>query len=224
MNNILASQISPNNPVIKTRTKSFQDLEKLALEGLNYHWGRNSNHAVAKNVMINGEAYEVFINAINTKENSMDDVSLIYNTNRGWMRSGNPGSATLNPISWIGNLISREAICYNDGYIKYSSGNWYYSSNNDEDLEFKFTSAHEIGHEILKSYGGTAYSYGHKGSVNVVTQSMKNNSTNYSKNGEIDIMPYYPKNPPPSLYNRYTASQNDVLSLIWLTKFTIQQL
>ena len=45
-----------------------------------------------------------------------------------------------------------------------------YSYENNEDVDFKFTTAHEIGHEILKSYGGTAYSYGHKGSVNVVTQ------------------------------------------------------
>lgn len=66
VNNNLASQISPNNPVIRIRTKSFQDLEKLALEGLNYHWGRNSNHAVAKNVMINGEAFEVYVNTINS--------------------------------------------------------------------------------------------------------------------------------------------------------------
>ncbi|WP_159283874.1 hypothetical protein [Tenacibaculum maritimum] len=33
-----------------------------------------------------------------------------------------------------------------------------------ENLEFMDTSAHEIGHTILKAYGGTFYSYGHKGS------------------------------------------------------------
>lgn len=128
-------------------------MEKLALDGLNYHWGRNKNHAEAKDIKINGESYEVYIDAVNTKENSMDDVDLVYNTNKSWMRSGNPGSATGNPISWIGNLVSREAICYNVGYIKISR--WIYREEINEDIEFKFTSAHEIGHEILKSYGGS---------------------------------------------------------------------
>lgn len=80
--------------------------------------GRNRNHTVAKDVKIVNDSFEVYINAVNGNENSMDDISLVYNTNGDWMRSGNPGSATLNPISWIGNLVSREPVCYNVGYIK----------------------------------------------------------------------------------------------------------
>ena len=72
---------------IKSRTRSFDDLEKLAIDGLNYHWGRNQNHIVAKDVKIDSEPYEVYVNAINTQSNAMDDVSLIYNTNGKWMRS-----------------------------------------------------------------------------------------------------------------------------------------
>jgi hypothetical protein len=207
-------------PIIKTRTRSYIDLEKMALEGLKYHWGRNGGHAVAKDVKINGGSYEVYVNPINNTENAMDDLNLIFNTNGDWMRSGNPGSATLNPISWIGNLISREAVCYNVGYIKTSS--WRYREATSEDLEFKFTAAHEIGHEILKSYGGTGYSYGHKGSVNVVTQSMKDSAPNYPSSGEIDIMPYYPNDPPLSQYNRYAAAEKDVLALIWFTKIELK--
>ncbi|MFC6269717.1 hypothetical protein [Frigoriflavimonas asaccharolytica] len=150
----------------------------------------------------------------------MDDVSLVYNTNGKWMRSGNPGTATLNPISWIGNLVSREAICYNVGYIKFSNG-WGFTYDYNEDIKFKFTSAHEIGHEILKSYDITAYSYGHKGSVHVITQSMKDNSSSYSTSGEIDIMPYYPNDPPLALYDKYAAAEKDVLGLIWLSKIKI---
>ncbi|WP_231433824.1 hypothetical protein, partial [Chryseobacterium sp. Leaf313] len=119
-------------PPIKSRTRSFADLEKLAIDGLNYHWGRNKNHVAAKDIKISGEPFEVFLNAINTSEKSMDDISLVYNTNGSWMRSGNPGTATWNPISWVGNLISREAVCYNVGYIKYSNG-WNYESENNED-------------------------------------------------------------------------------------------
>ena len=207
-------------PVIKTRIKSFNDLEKLAIDGLKYHWGRNSNHVVAKNVSIQGEIYEVFVEPINTTENAMDDVSLVFNTNNKWMRSGNPGSATLNPISWIGNLVSREAVCYNVGYIK--GDKWSYREINNEEIDFSETSAHEIGHEILKSYGGTNYSYGHKGTVNVVTQSSNSNSGKNPTSGEIDLMPYYTDWLDYSQKNRIAASEKDVLSLIWLTKIIIK--
>lgn len=213
-------------PPIKSRTRSFADLERLAIEGLNYHWGRNEKHAVAKDVKVIGESYKVYVNTVNTDEKSMDDVSLVYNTNGSWMRSGNPGSATLNPISWIGNLVSREAVCYNIGYIKYSDG-WGYQADNEEDNEFKDTSAHEIGHEILKSYGGTAYSYGHKGSVNVVTQNRKDNAPEFPLSGEIDLMPYYKNNilgnehKQPNYFLRRAAAEKDVLSLLWLSKIKL---
>ncbi|WKL47767.1 DUF4280 domain-containing protein [Flavobacterium pectinovorum] len=213
------SEINPSYPVIKTRTQSFSDLEKLAIEGLQYHWGRNKNHFATKNITINSEHYEIYLSPMNTENNAIKAVKLIYNTNGEWMRSGNPGSIK-DPMTAVGNLVSRQAICYNVGYIKYSE-NWGYSYDNSEIEEFKFTSAHEIGHEILKKYGGTFYSYGHKGSVNSVTQSMKKHAPPYPKNGEIDIMPYYPVSPPLSLYNRYEAAENDVLGLIWLTKINI---
>ena len=74
--------------------------------------------------------------------------------------------------------MSREAICYNVGYIKYSKS-WEYQKSNDEDLGFMDTSAHEIGHTILKAYGGTIYSYGHKGSVNTVLQNQKSNAPKF---------------------------------------------
>lgn len=225
---IPASKINPSHPVIKRRTRSFSDLEKLALEGLNYHWGRNRNHDIAKFVNIYNEQYEVYIFSENTKKNTMDDVALNYNTNSDWMRSGNPGSATWNPISWIGNIVSREAICYNVGYIKYSNG-WGYSEEMDEDLEFKDTSAHEIGHEILKSYGTTEYSYGHKGSSEIYSldQHMKDDAPEFPLKGEIDLMPYFNNNilggkwKQPNYFQRRIASEKDVLSLVWLTKLKI---
>lgn len=214
-------------PPITKRTKSFSDLEKLAIDGLNYHWGRNKNHAEAKDVKIIGESYEVFIKSVNTEENSMDDINLVYNTNGDWMRSGNPGSATINPISWGGNLISREAVCYNVGYIKYSNG-WGYRYEANEEKEFKDTSAHEIGHEILKAFGGTFYSYGHKGSVNSVFQNRKDSAPEFPLNGEIDLMPYFKDNilgnehNQPNYFLRRVAAEKDVLSLVWLTKIEIK--
>ena len=81
--------------------------------------------------------------------------------------------------------------------------------------------AHEIGHEILKAFGDVYYSYGHKDSVNTVTQEIKNNAPEYPSTGEIDIMPYYPLHPPISIYNRFIALEKDVLGLLWLTKIDI---
>ena len=91
-----------------------------------------------------------------------------------------------------------------------------------EDKEFMFTAAHEIGHEILKAFGDVYYSYGHKGSVNTIMQSAKKDAPEYPKSGEIDIMPYYPFSPPLSIYDRYVASEKDVLGLIWLTKIDVR--
>ncbi|MFL0121837.1 hypothetical protein V2611_08560, partial [Tenacibaculum maritimum] len=151
---------------------------------------------------------------------------LIFNTNHKWMRSGNPGTVE-DPISFVGNIVSREAICYNVGYIKYSK-RWNYNQPHNEDLEFKFTSAHEIGHTILKAYGGTFYSYGHKGSVNTITQSESSEAKAYPKKGEIDIMPYHKENKlgkwyrQSNYYKRRVAHKKDVLSLIWLTKLNLK--
>ena len=202
---------------IKERTRSFQDLERLVLEGISYHWGRNRNHAVAKNVEINSEKYEVFVNPINTQSKAMDDISLIYNTNNDWMRSGNPGTVT-GFISAIGNLFSREAVCYNVGYIK-DSNQWRYRYEQYEDVNFKLTAAHEIGHEILKAFGDVYYSYGHKDTVNTVTQEIKDGTPEYPSTGEIDLMKYY-KN----YYDipRTIASETDVLGLLWLTKIKVK--
>ena len=82
--------------------------------------------------------------------------------------------------------------------------------------------AHEIGHEILKAFGDVYYSYGHKGTVNTVTQHIKDDAPNYPTQGEIDIMPYYPSDPPLSIYDRFVASERDILGLIWLAKINIK--
>jgi hypothetical protein len=225
--NIPANVLSGiNQPVIKSRTKSFTDLESLVLKGLEYYWGRNSKHFIAKNLKIDTQSFEFYMNAVNSEQNAMGDIELIYNTNGEWLRSGNPGSIK-DPITAVGNLISRQGICYNVGYIKHDWDNdkydgWRYASEKSEEDEFKLTSAHEIGHEILKKFGGTFYSYGHKGTVNTVTQNMENSAPPYPQNSEIDIMPYYPKSPPASLHKMYAAANADVLGLLWLTKIEIK--
>ncbi|GAA6765142.1 hypothetical protein AAFH68_10760 [Flavobacterium sp. CGRL1] len=213
---------------IKTRTKSFQDLINLAINGLNYHWGRNRNHAEAKDVKIIGESYELYMNAIVTENKAIGALELIYNTNGNWARSGNPGTIK-DPLSAAGNLISRQAICYNVGYTYaldwyefYKKNNWRYREESDENIEFQETSAHEVGHEILKKYGGTIYSYGHKGTVNPYLQNENANATAYPTSGEIDLMPYYTDWLKYNQRKRIAASEIDALSLLWLTKLLIK--
>ncbi|CAA0155318.1 hypothetical protein V3A08_05690 [Tenacibaculum maritimum] len=74
----------------------------------------------------------------------------------------------------------------------------------------------------LKAYGGTFYSYGHKGSVNTITQSENSKAIEYPKTGEIDIMPYYANVIPYYKYDNFSAANNDVVSLIWLTKIELK--
>ncbi|CAA0255733.1 hypothetical protein JIP32914_90009 [Tenacibaculum maritimum] len=66
------------------------------------------------------------------------------------------------------------------------------------------------------------YSYGHKGSVNTITQSESSNAKAYPKKGEIDIMPYYTNWLSYNQRNRMVAAMKDVLSLIWLTKIELK--
>ena len=221
---------------IKERTRSFKDLERLALEGINYHWSRCTEHAVAKNVEINSEKYECYTSAVNSKENSMNPVSLIYNTNNEWGRSGNPG------------ILAK--VFYNVGYIEYSN-NWGYQDEASEDDEFKETSAHEIGHEILRNYGGMIYSWQHKGSSYLLPQDKKPTKDNdksviviknythidnypssfgeyYPTTGEIDLMKYYHSLSPENKIiaypdsSRTVASEKDLLGLLWLSKIEIK--
>ncbi|NTE03481.1 hypothetical protein G6M26_06990 [Agrobacterium tumefaciens] len=219
------SEIRAGQPIIKTRTRAFTDLAKLAIDGLNYHWGRNKNHFIAKDLKINGESFEFCMNALQTEKNAIGAMELIYNTNGKWMRSGNPGSIK-DIMTAVGNVVSRQAICYNVGYINYSNG-WGYSPETSQDEVFKETSAHEIGHEILKKYGGTFYSYGHKGSTNSVFQYKYDDAPEIPLTGEIDLMPYLSNNAlggedkQLNYYKRKVGSEKDVLGLIWLSKIEI---
>lgn len=215
--NVLTNSI---HTPIKKRNRTYLDLENLAIKGLIYYWSRDSSHTVAKNVNIKGKSFELTLNVVNTTKDTMDDISLVYNTNRSWMRSGNPGTVD-GLISAVGNLVSREAVCYNVGFIKYSNG-WSFQKPSKEDIDFSETAAHEIGHTILKAFGGTGYSYGHKGSTGVVTQSKNKNTTNYPKSGEIDLMKYFKNWIPYSDRKRIAAAEKDVLGLIWLAKLKMK--
>ncbi|WP_157926178.1 hypothetical protein [Tenacibaculum maritimum] len=163
---------------------------------------------------VNGELYKVFVNAINTTENAIAPLSTKFVTN------GSPGRSRNWELSRIlfynvGFLFYNDWKSLNPNNPVFKNKGWYFENNDVE--EFKMTSAHEIGHEILLKYGGHKYSKGHKGSSSIITQKSKN--IPLPKQGKIDLMKYYDK-----YYDkqRTVASQKDVLSLLWLTKLELR--
>lgn len=232
---------------IKYRTRTYKDLEKLSIEGLNYHWGRNKNHAEAKNINIINEEYEIYMNALNKSENAMKSVDLVYNTNNYELRSNNPGdistfkSMLANIAKHIPYVPLSSQIYYNVGYLNVNyafqsellmqKDEWKYVdfNNINIDKDYSFTSAHELGHSILKSYaeyggGSTDFSYKHKGSSDYSdTLPINEGGYAYPQKGEIDLMIYYDEDPRMLDYDfkRIAAAEKDVLGLIWLTKIKI---
>jgi hypothetical protein len=234
-------------PPIKSRTKSFEDLKELALEGINKYWSSHKAN-IGNGIDINDEIYEIFVNPVNETNSkiSLDDVPLIYNTNNNWSRSGNTGGSYSDNnlddelMSLLPNGIIQR-ISYNVSYIKYSNG-WGYKHQTDEDKEFKFTSAHELGHEILQAYTGTIHSWQHKGSSYYFPQDKKpvkeesfkeehinidfmeeTKGENYPwGNKEIDLMKYYNNDPYVYDYDRIIANKKDILALLWLTKLNLK--
>jgi len=87
--------INSTKPIIKQRTKSFEELKEMVLIGINTYWSRRFTNT--KGTIINDENWEIIVNPINTDDSnvSLDDIPLIYNTNNPWSRSGNPGTSTL---------------------------------------------------------------------------------------------------------------------------------
>ncbi|MBS7253658.1 PAAR-like protein [Flavobacterium branchiicola] len=197
------------NSPIKVKTKTFDELKKYVLEGLNHYWSRNTNRG--KNVMLNGVAYEVFVNTNNEtdRSKSMDDIPLVYHTNGPWGRSGNPASLIVNAIPDTGMV---QQISYNAGYIKRFSTDyvgldgWIFQTEIDKEYpygknqydaisDFKETAAHEIGHEILYAYSDATFSWQHKGSsyLNQETKIPEREKSSVRKIAEkIPLAPYIP--------------------------------
>ncbi|WP_461532476.1 hypothetical protein [Sinomicrobium sp.] len=194
-----------NRQPLTTRSKSFDDLLQMALDGIYKYWSRHQGN-IGNGIDIEDKHYEIFVSAINTSNNSMPSPEIIFNTN------GKPGRSR----NWE---LSRK-LYYNDGYLQ-GEDRWIWPDNNYINNDFQHTSAHEIGHEILLAYGGHRYSKKHKGTSTLMQSTIPN--TPYPTSGEIDIMKYsdeayYPRH----FFDRSVAAEKDVLSLIWLTKLELK--
>ncbi len=177
---------------IKTRTKSFEELKEMVLDGINIYWSRHQGN-IGKNIQINNKKYEIFVNAINITDSnkSLDDIPLIYNTNSPWSRSGNTGGSYSDgnfddeimgilPNGLVQRISFNSGYIYHDNWKSWYKGHyihktkgWLFNSEVNETKDFEETSAHEIGHEILQAYAGTVYSWQHKGSSYYLPQDIK---------------------------------------------------
>ena len=191
------------------RARTFAELCRLAADGIKHHWSRP--------IRTGAGTFDVTTQPILTSKRAMDDVSLAYNTNRPWLRSSNPGRVR-GFYSLFGNFVP-ERIAYNVGWIQYSR--WIYETPATADLEFSLTAAHEIGHEILSAYGGDAYSYSHRGSSTIISQSklpLGEGGVSYPSGGSVDLMKYYHGVRPPGFRAITKASEEDVQALLWLSR------
>ena len=115
--------INTANPIIKKRTRSFDELKQMVLDGINIYWSRKSSKT--NGTIINNENWEIIVTAVNTDNSdiSLNDIPLIYNTNNPWSRSGNPGDSHFgdgNVMDELAKLLPDgivQRISYNVGYI-----------------------------------------------------------------------------------------------------------
>lgn len=141
----------------------YQKLKKLAAEGIRQYWSRNIR--VSKtNFMVKVQAHHRSFNAIPV------DLSIETDKNK-YARSMNPAMLGIDA-----------SFIYNKGYL---------GGLGRADSDFKLIAAHEFGHSVLMHAGGLPLSWGHKGSTNPLTQSVKSSVPGYPKSGPIDLMKYY---------------------------------
>jgi len=218
----------------KTVNKTFSELSQLTIDGIKEYWGRNSTRIInGKSINYSGVDYEVFINPINTKKKAMPRLGVVALKNKDGRSRNWWGSRKLfyNEDSAF-DIFQKVNKKYGIQPISKAAGLMI------DELDFKHTAAHEIGHEILQAFGGkNNYSYIHKGTSTLFTQKTKSKST-LPSSSEFDLMKYFAddyfvdrvgyidsrgnKVLGNEFFRRSVASEIDVLGLIWLTKMKVR--
>ncbi|MDG9671353.1 hypothetical protein ONV78_26705 [Hahella sp. CR1] len=196
----------------------FNDLKQMVFSAVKKSWSRGIN-LTTKNQCSH---FEILTKPIQSEKNAMDDIYLEYNANGPFIRSSNPGKVR-NVISFLGNVLS-EKIVYNTGWVRVS-GIWHFADKDVSDSKFMYSAAHEIGHEILSSYGTSIYSYSHKGSSTLLTQSPKPINSGgllYPENTEVDLMKYYNDGNAGDFTPQTRAGETDVKSLLWISRVSFK--
>ncbi len=169
----------------------YEKLKYLARIGIDKYWSRRINVA--------GTSFMVRVKAEHNYQNAIPVDLYVETDKNNYARSMNP------------------AILGIDASFIYNKG-WHIDAKN-ADSDFQLISAHEFGHSVLMYAGGLSLSWGHKGSTNPVTQSVKSSAPGYPKKGSIDLMKYYNQGKSEAnLFRRVTdsvAMETDVKRLIW---------
>ncbi|MHA7610374.1 hypothetical protein ACV0BM_016135 [Elizabethkingia meningoseptica] len=211
------------HPPIKSRTLQYEDLENMALGGINKYWSRTSQN-IGKGIKANGELYEFFVNSVQDKK-GMVAPRLIYFTNKEnttFNRSHN-WEASRELYYKVGYNYYSDWESYNKRSIAFTTKGWVYITPNAAKLRYEDTAAHEIGHQLLYEYGGHIYSKTHKGTSHwsMIYQEPNPGTTYPTGADEIDLMKYADEAEPSDYFNRVILSEKDAASLLWLSKIKI---
>jgi uncharacterized Zn-binding protein involved in type VI secretion len=185
----------------------YEVLLAWAKEGIEHYWSRNStrNQDIAYSVSTPKGTCLIAVHADINVSPAAPNFKLIDNLSNDAKRSTSLGGFR----KIYHNLGPRLKSPFNPKH---------YASQ-----EFKETAAHEFGHLILNEYGGTTnYSWLHKGTSNLAQQAKPKNPT--PRSGEIDLMHYFSDYNIYSddRYDRTTASEQDVRSLLYLSRVDIE--
>lgn len=209
---------------IQERTKKFEELRDLALQGINTYWSRTFERTGGNGTSINGEKWEILTNSVQDS-NGMIAPQIIFFTNKeetNFTRSHN-WELSRKLFYIVGYTYDDDWKTYDKNSIVYLSEGWYFTKQLKAIKEFSETSAHEVGHHLLLKYGGDIQSKTHKGTSHwsMIIQN-PNPGTTYPKEGEIDLMKYAEGRRPDDFHERVVIASEDLLGLIWLTKIKIK--
>lgn len=199
-------------------TPSFEELKRLAIEGIKKHWGGQINTTKG--------SYAVTINPVLATKKAAPSLTLQVEMGSSYNRSVNASCAcgTLAKLGrGLGNLFSDVTRVW------YLQGRY---GRSIADNEFLITVAHESGHPVLASYaykstGLSNYSWVHKGSSKGISSGYATPQKGekgyepmlFSK--DFDLMKYYSEYVPPDLYR---TVEFDLKSLIWLSLVKLGEL
>ena len=191
------------NPHPGVTARSFGDLTLLSKEGIEHYWSREGSRPGGIG------------SPINTPHGA-------YKTRVSVDLHGAPKANNLKLIDKLDQSFGRSRSAF--GPLVYRNAGWW-GDDFRADGDFKLTVAHEFGHFILTEYGGRfGYSWIHKG-TSTIFQNPKPN-TPYPRSGEVDIMKYSHEDHPPDSYpqfwDRNVAAEEDVQSLLWLSRVNFE--
>ena len=169
----------------------YKKLKYLARIGIDKYWSRH--------IKVAGTSFMVWVKAEHSDTNAIPVDLYIATDEKNYARSMNP------------------AILGIDASFIYNKG--HFENKEKSDADFMLVAAHEFGHSVLMYAGGLSLSWGHKGSTNPITQSVKPSTPGYPEKGSIDLMKYYDPDKSTVFFDRRMrdsiAMEIDIKRLIW---------